>query len=1217
MKNCKESSEFHRSPIKLRPRRVQNTAAVGVASPPTTFPCKICSRIYKSKGGRAQHERKCVKISPQQQEQYSIPSSVPAMEHLNLNSRFSGPSNLFDCSHATFPKPVNSGRSTNGYPNDSPDKHPDKLRCSRTSVPDTPFHLTLSPSTPSLNQSTLAKYAMKDTISWPTSDAQWSEYNDLISAFHSQATPPLEIDDSLELLLEHLHLIASDMFKDAKQTTYYHNKQKDRQMKKSLSKLRQRKSKARRQWRKASKMPSDSTRMEDLRKTYWTLCKLYNAERAKQKRIKETMMGHIHFKQFKKNPFQFAKRHLSTKTVIKHEPDFTQSTAEAYFKHIYLDPRRNTHTYTTPDYLQNIPPPTTPFPTTVPSISEYTRYLKSRKTSSSPGLDRIPYIVFRKCPAAMKWLYEIFTRIWNTGDIPKRFGVATAILLPKSSTFTDPKEFRPIVLLSSVSKLFWAIVQQRLQRFMVDNRYIDQNIQKGFMEKQSGCLEHNDLLFEALRDARLSKRQILVTWIDLVNAYGSVTHLFAQRSLEHYHIPSSIRAMIWKHYEALICSWKTKAWTTEFIRFEAGMMQGCTLSTILFLIVMNSLDLFLKQQQSPPYTFKTMTPDEPPIQLSNQFFVDDITAVDFNQQHHQRHLDTINTWLYSTETMRAKPAKCCNLSFKLTATPGHRTWAQYDPKVQIDNQPVRILQDAKFKHLGRKFDVSTTDESNQKDTLKLIEQDLKTTDAFHLPSTAKLWIYNKYITAKYRWFCSVYSLPESFGTRADTICRKFLKKWCQIPTRCNHNILYMTHKNHGVNLTSFSVMVKHGQCLKMETERSSGDPRIRQLHKHRLTHTSESNYTFSKWAHQTEQYVRRIELDHMTDNAQNHLDSRGLGVNKKAKLPLRKKIGKLIREDEEAAQLDHVLSLAMQGEWAKIDHVIKHDVIFHSQFFKISPTLFNFAVRMRCNILPSPDNLSHWKITDSAGCRLCGRPKVTMPHILSSCEVARNQNRYTWRHDTVLRIIKYFIQEHIHKHNTRSPSHSTFTFIPPRAHAHTQKSISFQSAPPSSILNQAQDWQIQCDLDGQKHQSTIPSSVHQTSQRPDIVLYSASSRTMVMLELTVPMDRNIVDAHIKKINRYENLHQEITDLNWETYNFAIEVGASGLISSFFKSAMKQLGLSRSKLRQMYDEVSITTLRCTWLLWQERRVQTWDSSIAFTDGRFYENEKDRGQEGITG
>src|SRR5689334_50789 len=39
-----------------------------------------------------------------------------------------------------------------------------------------------------------------------------------------------------------------------------------------------------------------------------------------------------------------------------------------------------------------------------------------------------------------------------------------------------------------------------------------------------GCLEHSFAMFEALLDAKFHQRQIVVSWLDLKNAYGSVRH---------------------------------------------------------------------------------------------------------------------------------------------------------------------------------------------------------------------------------------------------------------------------------------------------------------------------------------------------------------------------------------------------------------------------------------------------------------------------------------------------------------------------------------------------------------------------------------------------------------------------------------------------------------------------------------------------------------------
>jgi len=59
---------------------------------------------------------------------------------------------------------------------------------------------------------------------------------------------------------------------------------------------------------------------------------------------------------------------------------------------------------------------------------------------------------------------------------------------------------------------------------MLRNNYISRDVQKGFLSGMPGCIEHTFGLLEALRDAKESYRQIVITWLDLANAYGSVRH---------------------------------------------------------------------------------------------------------------------------------------------------------------------------------------------------------------------------------------------------------------------------------------------------------------------------------------------------------------------------------------------------------------------------------------------------------------------------------------------------------------------------------------------------------------------------------------------------------------------------------------------------------------------------------------------------------------------
>ena len=80
------------------------------------------------------------------------------------------------------------------------------------------------------------------------------------------------------------------------------------------------------------------------------------------------------------------------------------------------------------------------------------------------------------------------------------------------------------------------ILAQRTIEYLTENQYIDKSIQKGFMEKISGCVEHTEALTEMFQDAKKNGNTIVATWLDLQNAYGTVPPNLIQFALEWYHI---------------------------------------------------------------------------------------------------------------------------------------------------------------------------------------------------------------------------------------------------------------------------------------------------------------------------------------------------------------------------------------------------------------------------------------------------------------------------------------------------------------------------------------------------------------------------------------------------------------------------------------------------------------------------------------------------------
>ena len=82
--------------------------------------------------------------------------------------------------------------------------------------------------------------------------------------------------------------------------------------------------------------------------------------------------------------------------------------------------------------------------------------------------------------------------------------------------------------------------------------------------------------------AKEHHRQIIISWIDLANAYGSVRHNLIQFALNWYHVPIEIQKLIFDYYEKLCAMVTANDWSTSFFLFDIGLFQGCVLSTILF-----------------------------------------------------------------------------------------------------------------------------------------------------------------------------------------------------------------------------------------------------------------------------------------------------------------------------------------------------------------------------------------------------------------------------------------------------------------------------------------------------------------------------------------------------------------------------------------------------------------------------------------------------------
>ena len=93
-------------------------------------------------------------------------------------------------------------------------------------------------------------------------------------------------------------------------------------------------------------------------------------------------------------------------------------------------------------------------------------------------------------------------------------------------------------------KVFTSCLRNAIFNFLSANNYIEQEIQKGFTPGLSGTFEHTAQMADIINKARTKQRSLVITLLDLKNAFGEVHHNLIQTALDYHHIPDHIKSLV-------------------------------------------------------------------------------------------------------------------------------------------------------------------------------------------------------------------------------------------------------------------------------------------------------------------------------------------------------------------------------------------------------------------------------------------------------------------------------------------------------------------------------------------------------------------------------------------------------------------------------------------------------------------------------------------------
>lgn len=325
--------------------------------------------------------------------------------------------------------------------------------------------------------------------------------------------------------------------------------------------------------------------------------------------------------------------------------------------------------------LDILQPPKKPIKFKKNKIVSVINQLKPKK---APGYDKITPKMLKELPnIAVLHISHIFNAISRTAYYPKAWKLSQITMIGKpGKDLSQASSYRPISLLSILSKLFEKLLLQKIMPFIQDNNIIPQH-QFGFRAKHS-TTEQVHRIVSFIRKSFEKKQYCTALFLDVAQAFDKVWH----RGLIHKItslLPTNVHLLLQNYITNREFVVKQKDFFSRHCKIDAGVPQGSVLGPILYVLYTSDM----------PTTSQTMT----------STFADDTAILCTHTDPKvatsilQRHILETEVWLKNWR-IKVNETKCVHITFTLRK--------ETCPAVTINGQ--NIPQQNETKYLGIHLD---------------------------------------------------------------------------------------------------------------------------------------------------------------------------------------------------------------------------------------------------------------------------------------------------------------------------------------------------------------------------------------------------------------------------------------------------------------------------------------------------------------------------------
>lgn len=273
-------------------------------------------------------------------------------------------------------------------------------------------------------------------------------------------------------------------------------------------------------------------------------------------------------------------------------------------------------------------------------------------------------------------LTDIINSSFENGHFPDSLKLAKVIPIFKSGDPTLPKNYRPISILSTISKVFEKLLYNALESFFHKHKVIHSN-QFGF-QKGSGSISATTQLVTKIQNTLDKKNIAGGIFIDLQKAFDTISHTDILDKLHRYGIRGNIHKILGSYLYNRSQYVSLGNVKSNKNNYTFGIPQGSNLGPLIFLIYIN--DIF-----------------DTPLKGQIQLFADDAVIVYSGNNVNgilndmQADLNILDKWLYDN-LLTINTDKPKYIIF-------HSTHIQLEPITSMllsNNAPIERVFDIKY-----------------------------------------------------------------------------------------------------------------------------------------------------------------------------------------------------------------------------------------------------------------------------------------------------------------------------------------------------------------------------------------------------------------------------------------------------------------------------------------------------------------------------------------